>query len=117
MTHEQFTQIYLPLCGKMYALAYTLLRNRNAARDCVQDVYAELWENRDTMETSNALLQRVLNMVRNNCRDRLCAGGEHVCDSTTTDAPIVIVNVIVNEEHHYHEGSIHMDIRDSFITE
>ena len=116
MTHEQFTQIYLPLCGKMYALAYTLLRNRNAARDCVQDVYAELWENRDTMETSNALLPRVLNMVRNNCRDRLC-GGEHVCDSTTTDAPIVIVNVIVNEEHHYHEGSIHMDIRDSFITE
>ena len=43
MTHEQFTQIYLPLCRKMYALAYTLLRNRNAARDCVQDVYAELW--------------------------------------------------------------------------
>ena len=117
MTHEQFTQIYLPLCGKMYALAYTLLRNRNAARDCVQDVYAELWENRDTMETSNALLPRVLNMVRNNCRDRLCAVGEHVCDITTTDAPIVIVNVIINEEHHYHEGSIHMDIRDSFITE
>jgi DNA-directed RNA polymerase specialized sigma24 family protein len=77
----------------MYALAYTLLRDRNEARDCVQDVYAELWENRDTMETSNALLPRVLNMVRNNCRDRLCAGGEHVCDSNTTDAPIVIVNV------------------------
>ena len=75
MTHEQFTRQYLPLCGKMYALAYNLLRDRNEARDCVQDVYAELW------------------------------------------APFVIVNVIVNEEHHYHEGSIHMDIRDSFITE
>ena len=41
MTHEQFTQIYLPLCGKMYALAYTLLRNRNAARDCVQNMSKE----------------------------------------------------------------------------
>ncbi len=33
MTHEQFTQIYLPFSGKMYALAYNLLRNRDEARD------------------------------------------------------------------------------------
>ena len=38
MTHEQFTQIYLPFSGKMYALAYNLLRNRDEARDCVQAV-------------------------------------------------------------------------------
>jgi DNA-directed RNA polymerase specialized sigma24 family protein len=50
MTHEQFTQIYLPFSGKMYALAYNLLRNRDEARDCVQDVYAELWKKRDTIE-------------------------------------------------------------------
>ena len=50
MTHEQFTQIYLPFSGKMYALAYNLLRNRDEARDCVQDVYAELWNKRDTIE-------------------------------------------------------------------
>jgi hypothetical protein len=56
-------------------------------------------------------------MTRNNCRDRSCDNGERVRDSNITDAPIVIVKVIVNEEHHYHEGSIHMDIRDSFITE
>lgn len=42
MTQEQFTQTYLPFSGKMYALAYNLLRNRDEARDCVQDVYAEL---------------------------------------------------------------------------
>ena len=50
MTHEQFTQIFLPFSGKMYALAYNLLRNRDEARDCVQDVYAELWNKRDTIE-------------------------------------------------------------------
>ncbi len=32
MTHEQFTQIYLPFSGKMYALAYNWLRNRDEAR-------------------------------------------------------------------------------------
>ena len=71
MTHEQFTQIYLPLSGKMYALAYNLLRNREEARDCVQDVYAELWNKRDTIEPGKPPLPLVLTMVRNNSLDRL----------------------------------------------
>lgn len=71
MTHEQFTQIYLPFSGKMYALAYNLLRNRDEARDCVQDVYAELWNKRDTIEQDKPPLPFILTMVRNNCLDRL----------------------------------------------
>ena len=71
MTHEQFTQIYLPFSGKMYALAYNLLRNRDEARDCVQDVYSELWSKRDTIEPDKPPLALVLTMVRNNCLDRL----------------------------------------------
>ena len=71
MTHEQFTQIYLPFSGKMYALAYNLLRNRDEARDCVQDVFAELWNKRDTIEPNKPPLALVLTMVRNNCLDRL----------------------------------------------
>ena len=73
MTHDYFTQIYLPLSGKMYALAYNLLRNREEARDCVQDVYAELWNKRDTIEPDKPPLPFVLTMVRNNCLDRLKA--------------------------------------------
>ena len=71
MTHEQFTQIYLPFSGKMYALAYNLLRNRDEARDCVQDVYAELWNKRDTIEPGKPPLPLVLTMVRNSSLDRL----------------------------------------------
>jgi len=71
MTSEQFTQIYLPFSGKMYALAYNLLRNRDEARDCVQDVYAGLWSKRDTIEPNKPPLALVLTMVRNNCLDRL----------------------------------------------
>ena len=112
MTHEQFTQIYLPLCGKMYALAYTLLRNRNAARDCVQYVYAELWNTRDSMEPDQT---HVLKMVRDKCLARTGDNIERLCDTSISDAPIVIVNVIC-EEHHYHEGAIHMEIHDNLLT-
>lgn len=114
MTHEQFTRQYLPLCGKMYALAYNLLRDRNEARDCVQDVYAELWNKRDTMETDQTL---VLKMVRDKCLARTGDNIDHLCDTSTPDAPIVIVNVIVNEEHHYHKGAVHMDIHDNLIAD
>ncbi|MBR1809099.1 MAG: sigma-70 family RNA polymerase sigma factor [Paludibacteraceae bacterium] len=73
MTHEQFTATYLPFSGKMYALAYNLLRNRDEARDCVQDVYAELWNKRDSIEPDKPPLALLLTMVRNNCLDRLKA--------------------------------------------
>jgi len=58
MTHEQFTQIYLPFSGKMYALAYNLLRNRDEARDCVQDVYAELGKTCYNVQLSRLILQQ-----------------------------------------------------------
>ena len=85
MTHEQFTQIYLPLSGKMYALAYNLLRNRDEARDCMQDVFAELWQRRDVIQQDKSPLPLVFTMVRNNCLDRLKAfsskSGEELLDN------------------------------------
>ena len=106
MTHEQFTRQYLPLCGKMYALAYNLLHDRNEARDCVQDVYAELWNKRDTLKIDKTL---VLKMVHDKCLARTGDNIDRLCDTSTPDAPIVIVNVIINEEHHYHKGAVHDD--------
>ena len=54
----------------MYALAYNFLHDCNKARDCVQDVYAELWNKRDTIEPDKPPHPFVLTMVRNNCLDR-----------------------------------------------
>lgn len=71
MTHEQFTETYLPFSGKMYALAYNLLRDREEARDCVQDVFAELWQRRKTIAPDKPPLPLLLTMVRNHCLDRL----------------------------------------------
>ena len=73
MSHEQFTNTYLPHSAKMYALAYNLLRNCDEARDCVQDVFAELWQRRDQIHPDKPPLPLLLTMVRNNCFDRLKA--------------------------------------------
>lgn len=71
MSHEEFSNMYLPFSSKMYALAYNILRNRDEARDCVQDVYAELWQRRNSIDRDKSPLPLVLTMVRNNCLDKL----------------------------------------------
>ncbi len=47
MTEEQFNILIRPLHSRMYASALTLLRDEEAAADCVQDTLLRLWESRD----------------------------------------------------------------------
>ena len=58
------------------------LHDCNAVRDCVQDVYAELWNKRDTIEPDKPPLPYVLTMVRNNCLDRLKSRSAQADDET-----------------------------------
>lgn len=83
MSHEEFSNMYLPFSSKMYALAYNLLRNRDEARDCVQDVYAELWQRRNSIDCDKSPLPLVLTMVRNNCFDKL--KGKHTENNDLAD--------------------------------
>ncbi len=83
MSHEEFSDMYLPFSSKMYALAYNLLRNRDEARDCVQDVYAELWQRRNSIDRDKSPLPLVLTMVRNNCFDKL--KGKHTENNDLAD--------------------------------
>ncbi|MBO7132807.1 MAG: RNA polymerase sigma factor [Bacteroidales bacterium] len=83
MSHEEFSNIYLPFSSKMYALAYNILRNSDEARDCVQDVYAELWQRRNSIDHDKSPLPLVLTMVRNNCFDKL--KGKHTENNDLSD--------------------------------
>lgn len=83
MSHEEFSNMYLPFSSKMYALAYNILRNRDEARDCVQDVYAELWQRRNSIACDKSPLPLVLTMVRNNCFDKL--KGKHTENNDLAD--------------------------------
>lgn len=83
MSHEEFSNMYLPFSSKMYALAYNILRNSDEARDCVQDVYAELWQRRNSINHDKSPLPLVLTMVRNNCFDKL--KGKHTENNDLAD--------------------------------
>lgn len=83
MSHEEFSNMYLPFSSKMYALAYNILRNRDEARDCVQDVYAELWQRRNSIDCDKSPLPLVLTMVRNKCFDKL--KGKHTENNDLAD--------------------------------
>jgi RNA polymerase sigma-70 factor (ECF subfamily) len=83
MSHEEFSHMYLPFSSKMYALAYNILRNSDEARDCVQDVYAELWQRRNSIDRDKSPLPLVLTMVRNNCFDKL--KGKHTENNDLAD--------------------------------
>lgn len=83
MSHEEFSNIYLPFSSRMYALAYNILRNSDEARDCVQDVYAELWQRRNSIDCDKSPLPLVLTMVRNNCFDKL--KGKHTENNDLAD--------------------------------
>ena len=83
MSHEEFSNMYLPFSSKMYALAYNILRNSDEARDCVQDVYAELWQRRNSIDCDKSPLPLVLTMVRNNCFDKL--KGKHTENNDLAD--------------------------------
>ncbi|MBQ6275417.1 MAG: RNA polymerase sigma factor [Bacteroidales bacterium] len=83
MSHEEFSNMYLPFSSKMYALAYNILRNSDEARDCVQDVYAELWQRRNSIDRDKSPLPLVLTMVRNKCFDKL--KGKHTENNDLAD--------------------------------
>ncbi len=83
MSHEEFSNMYLPFSSKMYALAYNILRNSDEARDSVQDVYAELWQRRNSIDRDKSPLPLVLTMVRNNCFDKL--KGKHTENNDWAD--------------------------------
>lgn len=83
MSHEEFSNMYLPFSSRMYALAYNILRNSDEARDCVQDVYAELWQRRNSIDRDKSPLPLVLTMVRNKCFDKL--KGKHTENNDLAD--------------------------------
>ena len=82
MSHEEFSNIYLPFSSKMYALAYNILRNSDEARDCVQDVYAELWQRRNSIDRDKSPLPLVLTMVRNKPRQAVKSSSLPIMTST-----------------------------------
>ena len=59
------------LQGRVYALAYHYLRNREEARDTAQDIFVRVYQKLDTLDESHPFLPWLVRLARNCCVDRL----------------------------------------------
>jgi len=61
---EAFAQLVNHTAASLYAYAASFLRSPEAARDLVQDVFAELWERRTTLAPSTTLTRHLFGAAR-----------------------------------------------------
>lgn len=71
MTPEEFRKIILPEGGRLYALAFRYLNNREEAEDMVQEVMMKLWAGRDQKLNVASPAAWCTTMTRNACLDLL----------------------------------------------
>lgn len=71
MTKDEFITYVLPVKGKVFRLAVTLLNSRSEAEDAIQDVYLKLWNMRGTLPEYNSVEALAVTMTKNLCIDKL----------------------------------------------
>lgn len=71
MNAHTFKELLLPHSRKMYAMAMTILKNDDDARDVVQDTLAKLWERRNELDNIQNAVAYCITMTKNICIDRL----------------------------------------------
>lgn len=67
MTPEQFNDDILPMHAPMYRVAFSLLKDSDAAADAVQDCMLRLWSRRDSFDSITEIRPYCLMTIRNHC--------------------------------------------------
>ena len=70
---NEFKHLVLPVKENMYKLAMALLKNKEEANDCLQDVFAKLWENRHKLSEILNIEAYAIRITKNLCLDKLKA--------------------------------------------
>lgn len=71
MSTEEFTELYLPLRGALYRVAFFILESEDDAMDAVQDLYLKLLSSPDALETVRNPKAYCIILMRNICLDRV----------------------------------------------
>lgn len=74
MTDRQFNDAFLPLYKPMYGVAVSILADREAAADAVQDAMLSLWDKRNEIDMPRSAKAYALIAVRNKCLSAMRAG-------------------------------------------
>ena len=93
MSTEEFTELYLPLRGALYRVAFFILESEDDAMDAVQDLYLKLLSSPDALETVRNPKAYCITLMRNICLDRVRKASrrpetevmEAVSDESTAD--------------------------------
>jgi RNA polymerase sigma-70 factor (ECF subfamily) len=71
MTAETFKSRILPMKGKFYRYAFSILRNQNLARDVVQETFMKVWEKRADMHSIRNHEAWCMTLTRNFALEKL----------------------------------------------
>ena len=71
MSTEEFTELYLPLRGALYRVAFFILESEDDAMDAVQDLYLKLLSSPDALETVRNPKAYCITLMRNICLHRV----------------------------------------------
>lgn len=71
MSTEEFSELYLPLRGALYRVAFFILESEDDAMDAVQDLYLKLLSSPDALETVRNPKAYCITLMRNICLDRV----------------------------------------------
>ena len=74
-----------PLSVPLYQMAFSILKEEDAAKDHLQELYIKLWEKRNELENIQNLKNFALKSMRNLCLDTLRS--ETHFDTLMTDLP------------------------------
>lgn len=71
MNKEEFKKEVYPLSENMYRLSLRLLNDTELAKDCVQESFVKLWENRSRLKKVNNIQAFAFSIIRNMSVDKL----------------------------------------------
>ena len=70
--HEQVVEgLFADWFGKLYAYAFSMLREESMAEEAVQSVFCRIWERRDQLQVHTSLKAYLFRSVHHECMDAL----------------------------------------------
>ncbi|MCX6225147.1 MAG: sigma-70 family RNA polymerase sigma factor [Bacteroidia bacterium] len=71
MQQKAFLDLIEPLKSRLFGFAYRMLRNREDAKDAIQELMLKLWNIRNTLETKGNIRTYAFTALYHDCIDRL----------------------------------------------
>ncbi len=71
MHQKSFLDLIEPLKPRLFGFAYRMLRNREDAKDAMQELMLKLWNNRNMLETNGNIKTYCFTALYRDCIDRL----------------------------------------------